>query len=391
MKKRVFLIVLDSFGVGAAPDAASFGDAGANTLKSAKNSGMLNIPTLISMGLGNIDGVDSVEKTESPIAKHGRCRELSLGKDTTTGHWEIAGIVSHSPMPTYPGGFPKELLDEFTEKTGYGVLCNLPYSGTDVIRDYGEEHLRTGDLIVYTSQDSVFQIAAHEELVPPEKLYEYCRIAREILVGKHAVGRVIARPFVGTPGAFTRTANRRDFSVLPPRATALDAIKASGLEVIAVGKINDIFASQGVSESIITHGNGEGLEVTLDLLGRDFEGLCFINLVDFDMSYGHRQDVDGYARALSEFDKKLGEILPRLKDGDVLMITADHGCDPGDDSTDHTREYTPLIIYSKGIEPENLGTRQGFTEIGITAAALLGVDYKGDGGECLVKEIGGAV
>ena len=387
--KRVFLVVLDSVGIGYAPDASKFGDVGANTMKRISASEHFNIPNLISLGLGCIDGVDYLEKCDTPLAKYARMTELSCGKDTTIGHWEIAGIVSDDPLPTYPCGFPKEIIDEFSKRCGRGVLCNLPYSGTDVIRDYGKEHMETGDLIVYTSQDSVFQIAAHEEIVDVKTLYEYCRIAREILVGKHAVGRVIARPFVGAPGAFTRTANRRDFSVLPPRATALDAIKASGLEVIAVGKINDIFASRGVSESILTHGNAEGLEVTLKLLERDFEGLCFINLVDFDMTYGHRQDVDGYARALSEFDKKLGEIIPKLKESDVLMITADHGCDPGDDSTDHTREYTPLIIYSKGIEPENLGTRQGFTEIGITAAALLGVDYKGDGGECLIKNIGG--
>jgi phosphopentomutase len=387
--KRVFLIVLDSCGIGAMPDCADFGDENCNTLKRISQSPLFSAENLLRMGIGNIDGVDYFNKTETPLAAVARMAEKSRGKDTTIGHWEIAGIVSEKPLPTYPEGFPKEIIDEFSKRCGRGVLCNLPYSGTEVIRDYGKEHMETGDLIVYTSQDSVFQIAAHEDLVPVEKLYEYCRTAREILVGKHAVGRVIARPFVGAPGAFTRTANRRDFSVLPPRETALDAIKSSGLEVIAVGKINDIFASRGVSESILTHGNAEGLEVTLELLERDFEGLCFINLVDFDMTYGHRQDVDGYARALSEFDKKLGEIIPKLKESDVLMITADHGCDPGDDSTDHTREYTPLIIYSKDIKPENLGTRMGFTEIGITAAALLGVDYKGDGGECLIKNIGG--
>ena len=365
--KRIFMIVLDSFGVGEAPDAQAFGDKGTNTLRSARNSGMLNVPTLISMGLGNIDGVDAIEKAASPTAKYGKCRELSLGKDTTTGHWEIAGIVSKSPMPTYPNGFPKELLDEFTKKTGYGVLCNLPYSGTDVIRDYGDEHIKTGKLIIYTSADSVFQIAAHEDLVPPEKLYEICRAAREILVGEHAVGRVIARPFTTKNGEFARTANRKDFSLVPPAETVLDKLKGEGYDVIGVGKIGDIFAMAGLTETNPTHSNREGMEVTSEIAKRDFNGLCFTNLVDFDMLFGHRQDAEGYAKALSEFDLWLSDFIKTLGEDDALIITADHGCDPSDESTDHTREYVPFLVYGKNIESENLGTLDGFSIIGKTA------------------------
>jgi len=369
--KRVFLIVLDSFGVGEAPDAADFGDKGANTLKSAYESGKLNIPTLISMGLGNIDGVSCVEKADTPTAKYGKCRELSRGKDTTTGHWEIAGIVSSSPMPTYPQGFPKELLDEFEERTGYGVLCNLPYSGTDVIRDYGKEHIDTGKLIVYTSADSVFQIAAHEDYIPPEKLYDICRKARELLVGEHAVGRVIARPFITVDGEFTRTANRRDFSLVPPEETVLNKLRKEGFDVIGVGKIGDIFAMSGITETYPTHSNKEGMEKTAELSKRDFSGLCFVNLVDFDMLFGHRQDAAGYANALNEFDTWLGDFIKTLGDDDALIITADHGCDPSDDSTDHTREYVPFLVYGKCIESENLGTIEGFSAIGNAAYEYL--------------------
>ena len=372
--KRVFLIVLDSFGVGEAPDAADFGDNGANTLKSAHESGVLNIPTLISMGLGNVDGVNSIAKTDTPTAKYGKCRELSRGKDTTTGHWEIAGIVSSSPMPTYPNGFPKELLDLFEERTGYGVLCNLPYSGTDVIRDYGKEHLETGKLIVYTSADSVFQIAAHEDFVPPEKLYEICRAAREILVGEHAVGRVIARPFITRDGEFVRTANRKDFSLVPPEDTVLDKLKAEGRDVIGVGKIGDIFAMAGITETYPTHSNKEGMETTSEIAKRDFSGLCFVNLVDFDMLFGHRQDARGYANALNEFDLWLSDFIKTLGDDDALIITADHGCDPSDNSTDHTREYVPLLIWGKNIKAENLGTLDGFSVIGQTAYNYLNED-----------------
>lgn len=377
--KRVFLIVLDSLGVGEMSDAAAFGDKDCNTLKRISASPEFCIDNLFKMGLGNIDGVNFSKKAELPSAAFARMTELSAGKDTTIGHWEIAGVVSDSPMPTYPDGFPNEILDEFSKKTGRGVLCNKPYSGTKVIADYGEEHIKTGDLIVYTSADSVFQIAAHEDIVPPETLYEYCRIAREILVGDHAVGRVIARPFVGNYPDFTRTSNRHDFSVEPPKETLLDAIKSANKTVYAVGKIFDIFAGKGVTEKAFTASNLDGIEKTLKALDTDFNGLCFINLVDFDMLYGHRQDINGYAKALTEFDRYLPEITTKMRDGDILVITADHGCDPGDDSTDHTREYTPLIVYGKSVKPINLGTRKTFADIAATVADYLDVDFKCDG------------
>ncbi|MBQ1284133.1 MAG: phosphopentomutase [Clostridia bacterium] len=377
--KRVFLIVLDSLGIGEMPDAAAFGDKDCNTLKRISASPEFCIDNLFKMGLGNIDGVNFLKKAELPSAAFARMTELSAGKDTTIGHWEIAGVVSDSPMPTYPDGFPSEILDEFSKKTGRGVLCNKPYSGTKVIADYGEEHIKTGDLIVYTSADSVFQIAAHEDIVPPETLYEYCRMAREILVGDHAVGRVIARPFVGNYPDFTRTSNRHDFSVEPPKETLLDAIKSANKTVYAVGKIFDIFAGKGVTEKAFTTSNLDGIEKTLKVLDTDFDGLCFINLVDFDMLYGHRQDINGYAKALTEFDRYLPEITSKMRDDDILVITADHGCDPGDDSTDHTREYTPLIVYGKSVKPINLGTRKTFADIAATVADYLDVDFKCDG------------
>ena len=377
--KRVFLIVLDSLGVGEMPDAAAFGDKDCNTLKRISASPEFCIDNLFKMGLGNIDGVNFLKKAELPSAAFARMTELSAGKDTTIGHWEIAGVVSDSPMPTYPDGFPSEILDEFSKKTGRGVLCNKPYSGTKVIADYGEEHIKTGDLIVYTSADSVFQIAAHEDIVPPETLYEYCRIAREILVGDHAVGRVIARPFVGNYPDFTRTSNRHDFSVEPPKETLLDAIKSANKTVYAVGKIFDIFAGKGVTQKVFTTSNLDGIEKTLKALDTDFNGLCFINLVDFDMLYGHRQDINGYAKALTEFDRYLPEITSKMRDDDILVITADHGCDPGDNSTDHTREYTPLIVYGKSVKPINLGTRKTFADIAATVADYLDVDFKCDG------------
>ena len=373
--KRVFLIVLDSLGIGYQPDAHRYGDEGANTLERISHSEKLEIPNLISLGLGLVDGVGYLPKTDTPKASYARLREVSCGKDTTVGHFELMGIVSEKPFPTYPSGFPKSIISRFSELTGRGVLCNKPYSGTEVIRDYGAEHIKTGKLIVYTSADSVFQIAAHEDIVPPEELYRYCEIARELLVGEHGVGRVIARPFVGRVGEFTRTANRRDFSIKPPTESALDRIKGAGLDVIAVGKINDIFAGQGITEAIPTHSNAEGIAVTRELLSRDFSGLAFINLVDFDMLYGHRQDVDGYAAALSEFDRALGELLPMLRDDDVLIITADHGCDPGDKSTDHTREYVPMLMYGMGINPQNLGTLDGFFHVGKFVCDALGVKY----------------
>lgn len=377
--KRVFLIVLDSLGVGEMPDAAAFGDKDCNTLKRISTSPEFCIDNLYKMGLGNIDGVNFLKKAELPSAAFARMTERSAGKDTTIGHWEIAGVVSDSPMPTYPDGFPSEILDEFSKKTGRGVLCNKPYSGTKVIADYGEEHIKTGDLIVYTSADSVFQIAAHEDIVPPEMLYEYCRIAREILVGDHAVGRVIARPFVGNYPDFTRTSNRHDFSVEPPKETLLDAIKSANKTVYAVGKIFDIFAGKGVTQKVFTTSNLDGIDKTLKALDTDFNGLCFINLVDFDMLYGHRQDINGYAKALTEFDRYLPEITTKMRDDDILVITADHGCDPGDDSTDHTREYTPLIVYGKSVKPINLGTRKTFADIAATVADYLDVHFKCDG------------
>ena len=383
---RVFLTVLDSFGIGALPDANKFGDNGANTLKSVISSGALNVPSLIKCGLGNIDGVENHEKCDTPLGAFGRIAEKSMGKDTTVGHWEIAGVVSKKPLPTYPNGFPREVLDEFTKRTGYGVLCNKPYSGTQVIADYGGEHLDTGKLIVYTSADSVFQIAAHEDLLPPEKLYEVCRIAREMLCGEHGVGRVIARPFEGSYPNFKRTANRRDFSLEPTGKTMLDAISGAGLDVISIGKIYDIFASRGITKYYLTHSNTEGIEALLSVMKQDFCGLCFTNLVDFDMLYGHRNDPVGYAEALNEFDACLDTALSLLRDDDVFIITADHGCDPGDISTDHTREYVPLIILGKSIKPKNLGTLDSFSVIASTVTGLLGVEYECDA-KSLTEEI----
>ena len=374
MTGRVFVIVLDSFGIGAAPDAADFGDAGANTIKGVAGTGILSLPNMISLGLGNIDGVDAIEKVETPKATYARLEERSKGKDTTTGHWEMAGIISESPMPTFPNGFPRELLDAFEAKVGRGTLCNLPYSGTDVIRDYGKEHVETGKLIVYTSADSVFQVAAHEEIVPVDELYAICRTAREMLTGEYGVGRVIARPFIGTAPDFKRTENRRDFSLLPPKDTMLNKLSAAGLDVIGVGKIGDIFAMSGLTETHPTHNNGEGMAKAYELLDRDFHGLCFVNLVDFDMKYGHRQDAVGYAEALNAFDSWLGTALPKLRPDDVLIITADHGCDPTDESTDHTREYVPFLMCGEGIPEKNLGTIAGFDYISNTVCRLLGIN-----------------
>lgn len=373
--KRVFLIVLDSFGIGEMEDAASYGDVNVNTLRSVSSSPYFDLPHMRELGLFDIDGVTVGEKKGSHTGAIARMTERSKGKDTTIGHWEIAGIYSPKPLPTYPNGFPREVLDAFCEKTGRGVLCNLPYSGTAVIQEYGDAHVRTGDLIVYTSADSVFQIAAHEEIVPVEQLYEYCRIAREILQGEHGVGRVIARPFIGPLGGpYTRTSRRHDFSLLPPSVTMLDQLSEAGKDVIAVGKIKDIFAGKGITEAVYTGGNAEGIERTLEYLDRDFEGLCFINLVDYDMLYGHRRDVDGYAKALAYFDEKLPEITGKMRPDDILMITADHGCDPSyTATTDHTREYTPLIMYGKNVKPVNYGTRKTFADIGATVLQYFGI------------------
>lgn len=372
--KRVFLIVLDSFGIGEMEDAASYGDVGVNTLRSVSSHKNFNMPHMAKMGLFGIDGVKVGEKESHPTALVARMKEASKGKDTTIGHWEIAGICSHRPLPTYPNGFPEEILQEFCARTGRGVLCNKPYSGTEVIKDYGDEHIRSGDLIVYTSADSVFQIAAHEEIVPVEQLYEYCKIAREILQGEHGVGRVIARPFVGEKGEYKRTPRRHDYSIEPPAVTMLDQLAGADRDVIGVGKIKDIFAGKSITEYVYTSGNAEGIERTLEYLDKDFEGLCFINLVDFDMIYGHRRDVAGYAAALSYFDEKMPEIIEKMRDEDILMITADHGCDPAYmETTDHTREYTPFLMYGKKVTPGNLGTRDSFADIGATVLDYFGI------------------
>ena len=385
--KRIFLIVLDSFGIGAMPDSESFGDVGVNTLGACATSEHLHIPNLIAAGLGNIDGVGCLPKTDAPTGAVARLREASMGKDTTIGHWEIAGIVSGDPLPTYPDGFPEEVLEPFRQATGRGVLANAPWSGTEVINVYGDEHVRTGDLIVYTSADAVFQIAAHEEVVPLEQLYEYCHIARAQLQGKHGVGRVIARPFVGTSGNYKRTSNRHDYSLEPPKQTLLDAVQAAGLDSLAVGKIYDIFAGKGITEHVYNKSNTDGMNHTTDYVNRDFHGLCFVNLVDFDMLYGHRRDIDGYAKALTEFDTWLGSFLPKLGDEALVMITADHGCDPSyTATTDHTREYVPLVMLGKAVKPVNLGTRKSFADIAATVAELLGVELDTPG-RSFAKEI----
>lgn len=386
--KRIFLIVLDSFGIGAMKDSESFGDVGVNTLASCATSSKLNIPNMTAAGLGNIDGVSCLPKTDAPAGAFARLQEASMGKDTTIGHWEIAGVISPNPLPTYPNGFPEEILKAFEEATGRGCLCNLPYSGTDVIRDYGQQQLDTGKWIVYTSADSVFQVAAHEELIPLEELYEACHKARNILRGKHGVGRVIARPFVGdSVNGFQRTSNRHDYSLEPPRATMLDAIKAAGLDSIAVGKIHDIFAGYGDTEYVYNKSNANGMEHASHYAKKDFRGLCFVNLVDFDMQFGHRRDIDGYANALTEFDAWLGEFLKDLNEEDLVMITADHGCDPAyTATTDHTREYVPLLILGKKVKSVNLGTRESFADIAATVTELLGVAYNTPG-ESFAKEI----
>ena len=369
MAKRVFLIVLDSCGIGAAPDAALFNDAGANTMKSISQSAEFNIENLKSLGFTKIDGLSYLGdgNLKATVA---RLQEKSRGKDTTIGHWELAGIISQKPLPTFPEGFPQEVLVEFSRLTKRGVLCNKPYSGTEVIKDFGEEHLKTGSLIVYTSADSVFQIAAHESVVPPETLYEYCKIARSLLTGDLGVGRVIARPFEGEY-PFKRTSRRHDFSLQPPKTTVLDELKNNGYDVIGVGKINDIFAGKGITEYTYTKNNEEGMEKALLYSEKSFNGLCFINLVDFDMVYGHRNDVDGYARALSAFDNWLPKFIQNMKSDDVLIITADHGCDPGDSSTDHTREYVPFVMLGESISPENLGTIEGFDFVAEKVKTLL--------------------
>lgn len=374
--KRIFLIVLDSFGVGEAPDSKDFGDEGSDTLRSVSQSKECDMTLLKKMGIFNIDGIMYENGVESPIAAFGKAQEVSRGKDTTIGHWEIGGIISETPFPTYPNGFPEDVIKEFSKQTGRDVLCNKPYSGTEVIKVYGEEHIETGALIVYTSADSVFQIAAHEDAVPVKELYKYCEIARKILTGKNAVARVIARPFVGKYPNFTRTSNRHDFSLVPPKDTMLNYLQKENFDVISVGKINDIFAGSGITESTRTTGNTNGMEVTMKMLEKDFTGLCFVNLVDFDMLYGHRNDVDGYARAITEFDKWLEGFIEKLREDDLLIITADHGCDPATPSTDHSREYIPIIMYGKNVEPRNLGIRKTYADIAKTV--LDNFDIKND-------------
>ena len=385
MSKRVFLIVLDSVGIGELPDAENWGDKGSNTLKAIRDHENFNCPNLKKMGLFNIETVGG--GVPNPTASFARIAELSLGKDTTIGHWEIAGVVSPNPRPVYPNGFPKEVIDEFEKRTGRKVICNKPYSGTEVIKDYGEEHIKTGALIVYTSADSVFQIAAHEDYVPIEELYRYCEIAREMLVGKHGVGRVIARPFNGEY-PFTRTARRHDYSLLPPTVTMLDRLKEEGKEVISVGKIYDIFAGRGLTQSNRIKNNADGMAVSIAKADEDFNGLCFINLVDFDMVFGHRNDIAGYANAMSEFDALLPKLVEKMTGEDILIITADHGCDPATPSTDHSREHAPMLIYGDCIKAGvDLKTRSSFADISATVLEYLGVSQGETKGESFLKEV----
>ena len=382
--KRVFLIVLDSVGIGAEPDAHLFGDEGSNTLGAVREHINFNCPNMVSLGLFNIDGVGG--GVAKPRAAHARLQESSMGKDTTIGHWEIAGVISEKPMPTYPDGLPKDMIERFEALAGVKTLCHKPYSGTEVIKDFGKEHMETGALIVYTSADSVFQIAAHEDIVPIEKLYEYCEIAREMLQGDWGVGRVIARPFEGEY-PFKRTSRRHDYSLTPPKPTMLDLLKKNGFDTISIGKIYDIFAGQGISESNRTSSNDDGMQKTMQMLDRDFNGLCFVNLVDFDMLYGHRNDVAGYALALTNFDKWLGEFMPRLNDDDLLIITADHGCDPKTPSTDHSREYVPMLMYGKNVKPVNLGTLPTFSDIAATVLDVFGVEKEGVDGTSFLPKV----
>ncbi len=378
--RRVFVIVIDSCGCGNAPDAAAFGDEGADTLRTIAGSAKFDVPVMKQMGLFNMAGTDYAQGVDSPTGCFGRMTEQSMGKDTTIGHWEIAGIVSPSPLPTYPDGFPDEVIEEFERQTGRKVLCNKPYSGTEVIKDYGDEHMATGALIVYTSADSVFQIAAHEDMVPVEQLYEYCEIARKILAGKHGVGRVIARPFIGESGNYTRTPRRHDFSLVPPEITMMDALIEAGYATYGVGKIYDIFAGKGIQNTVRTQNNADGMEKTLEFMKENFKGLCFVNLVDTDMIFGHRRDIDGYANAVSETDAALKTVIERMKDTDILMITADHGCDPGYRGTDHTREMVPLLVYGKDIRAGvDLGTRSSYADVAATILDIFEVGQKTKG------------
>lgn len=376
MVNRVIWVVLDSVGMGALPDADKYGDIGANTIGNVSEAlGGLNIPNLEKLGLGNIEGIKGVKRVENPLGCYGRFAEMSNGKDTTTGHWEMVGIYLEKPFPTYPEGFPKDIIDKFEKAIGRKALGNKPASGTAIIEELGEEHINTGNPIVYTSADSVFQIAAHEEVIPVEELYKICEIARNILVDDHAVARVIARPFVGRPGDFTRTANRKDFSLVPPHDTLLDNLKNKGFNVMAVGKIEDIFSGRGITESVHTKDNMDGVDKTLEYMKQDKKGLIFTNLVDFDMKWGHRNNVQAYGKGLEDFDKRLQEIIDAMKDTDVLIITADHGCDPTTKGTDHTREYVPFIAYGKPLKSNvDLKTRKTFADIGQTVADIFNVE-----------------
>jgi len=386
--KRVIIVVLDSAGIGEMPDAAEYGDEGSNTLGNiaAAVSGF-SLPNLEKLGLGNIDGIVGFKPVGEPLGCYGKMAERSAGKDTTTGHWELAGITLQRPFPVYPDGFPEEVVRRFENEIGTKTLGNYPASGTVIINELGHQHVKTGYPIIYTSADSVFQVAAHEDVIPPDRLYRICRIARRILTGEHAVGRVIARPFTGTEGNYTRTANRRDFSLEPPDKTLLDHVNEAGLEVKAVGKIDDIFAGRGITESVHTQGNMDGVDKTIRFIREDFSGLIFANLVDFDMKFGHRNDTVGYANALREFDGRVPEIIGSMKEHDILFITADHGCDPTTASTDHSREYVPLLVYGRNARRGvDLGTRKTFSDLAQTAAEYLGIDAR-FGAESFLSDI----
>ncbi len=389
MGKRVILIVLDSCGIGGAKDAAAFGDEGSHTLAACSKDSAFSITNMKIIGMGCIkDALPYDKPTGAGLGAWARIEEASQGKDTTIGHWEIAGIISPKPMPTYPDGFPEQIIKEFEKRTGRGTLCNKPYSGTEVIKEFGQKHVETGDLIVYTSADSVFQIAAHEDVVPVEELYKYCEIAREILVGEHGVGRVIARPFVGEWPNYERTSNRHDFSLQPPRETMLDLLTKAGIPVFGVGKIYDIFAGKGVGNSVRTSGNMDGIEQTLGAMESQKDGLIFVNLVDFDMLYGHRNDVHGYAEALTYFDDRLPEILSCMQKDDILMITADHGCDPSTPSTDHSRENVPFLAYGERVRPgTDLGVRKTMADIAKTIGDYFGINTHDLDGESFWKEM----
>ena len=373
---RVIWMVIDSVGIGALPDSQKFGDVNVDTLGNIVRSCKgIKIPNMIKLGLANIEGVDSLENIESPIGCYGRCSEVSKGKDTTTGHWEMTGVLVETPFKTFENGFPKDIIEEFERRSNRKVIGNKPASGTAILDELGEQHMNTGEVIVYTSADSVFQIAAHEEIVSLDELYKMCEIAREIMMGDNAVARIIARPFIGKPGAFERTSNRRDYSLSPFEDTVLDNIKNSNLDVIGVGKIEDIFNQQGITEAIHTHDNMDGVNQTINYMKKETKGLIFTNLVDFDSKYGHRRDVEGYKNALEEFDARIPEILENMNDDDVLIINSDHGNDPTYKGTDHTREYIPVLVYGKNLKSGlNLGTRNSFADIGATVADILNVE-----------------